>query len=153
MVIAPLICWFDFPTIDSCKINPFQSRKKKLRVTSCYEVAIYIFAMKVSFFVSFAFFCATFGCFFSFHKFSTRRHFTLFTIYSTPEKWYISLVVFNVLSAVVENGKSHLCFIAWVDVSFFFSISRGKFYTSIYYFLVASGNKRFFLKCPCGWLK
>lgn len=58
---------------------------------------------------------------------------------------------FQCPSAVVENGKSHLCLISCVFLFFSFSISRGKFYTSIYYFLVASGNKRFFLKCPCGW--
>lgn len=61
---------------------------------------------------------------------------------------------FQCPSAVVENRKSHLCFIARLLLLLllvFFLISRGKFYTSIYYFLVASGNKSFFLKCPCGW--
>lgn len=41
-----------FPTIDLCKINPFHLRKKKLWVTSCYEVAIYILPLRWSFFLS-----------------------------------------------------------------------------------------------------
>lgn len=56
---------------------------------------------------------------------------------------------FQCPSAVVENGKV-TCVALWISF-FFFSISRGKFYTSTYYFLVASGNKSFFLKCPSGW--
>lgn len=40
------------------------------------------------------------------------------------------MVVFNVLSAVVKNGKSHLCFIACVHL--FFSQSPGGNFTQVY---------------------
>lgn len=60
---------------------------------------------------------------------------------------------FQCPSAVVEEWQKSPVFHCTVGFLCFFLISRGIFfYTSIYYFLVASGNKSFFSKCPCGWL-
>lgn len=141
---------FGFPTIDSCKMNPFHLRKKKKKHgwLLVFEVAIYILAMKVSFFVSSV--SATLGCF-SLHKFSTRRHFTLFTIYLTPETWYISLVVFNVLSAAVENGK--VTCVSLCEWMFFFSQSPGEILHKYILFSCCQWEQKILLKCPCGWLK
>lgn len=82
-----------FPTIDLCKINPFHLRKKTKNWVT-YEVAIYILPLRWSFFL---YCCSQSNLLFFSHSFRTRRHFTLFTIYLTPGKWYISFVVFNVL--------------------------------------------------------
>lgn len=105
-----------------CKINPFRLRKK-LVVTSCFEVAIYILQWRSL--------CEQLSDVFFFSFFViTRRHFTLFTIYLTPEKWYISFVVFNVLPQWWKMAKvTCVSLHEWI---IFFSISRGKFYTSIY---------------------
>lgn len=68
------------------------------------------------------------------HEFRTRRHFTLFTVYLTPEKWYNSFVVFNVLPQWWLKMAKVVCFCSMSEGIFFL-------YKTIYYFLVASGNK------------
>jgi len=90
-----------------------------------------------------------------FHEFRTRRHFTLFTIYLTPEHGTFVLFSMSFCSGK-KKIKKHQCVVGVcrvVVVVALFLNSRGKFYTSLYYFLVASGNKRFFLKCPCCWFR
>lgn len=83
-----------FPTIDLCKINPFHLRKKKtlgdfLFWGSHLHIAIKVKLLFILLFSEQLFIVS--------YWFRTRRHFTLFTIYLTPGKWYISFVVFNVL--------------------------------------------------------
>jgi len=134
-----------------CKINPFHLRKNG-RDFLLWGSHLHI-AMKVSFFV-FAhllvtFVWATFRCFFWVKILNKKTLHTFYNLFNTRKMVQI-ICCFQCPSAVAENGKSHLCFIACADLFFSFSISKGKFYTSIYYFLVASGNKSFFLKCPCG---
>jgi len=78
------------------------------------------------------------------HEFKTRKHFTvIFTIYLSPENGTYHLMFLMSFRSGRNTAK-----VTCVCFKFFFLNSRGKFYTSLYYFLVASGTKGILLKCP-----